>query len=186
MGALVLILVIVVSQASATAKATLKAEELALQETSDLVEVAQEELKLRREKQQEAINDRRSQLAAIEDHITRLTDELRSLQEKAELIEERSLKTETERAEQDHQIATLTDKLVKEQARLEQARASAKTSHQPLPSFPNQGDTRYLAAADLLGMHDRGVVIQPEGVLISIEDLKPPHGPGNPLTPACD
>ena len=100
MGALVLILVIVVSQASASAKVSIQAEEDALLEVSDMVEVNSEELKAQRAKQQEIVNNRRSQLAAIEDHISRLMKDLKNLNQTADAIEHQSTRTEQQRAEQ--------------------------------------------------------------------------------------
>ncbi len=79
MGSLVLVLVLVVSQASASAKLSLEASQEKLLEVSDVVELVSDEMLARREQQQKSIDNRRSQLAAIEDHIDRLVKELADL-----------------------------------------------------------------------------------------------------------
>lgn len=181
MGALVLILVIVVSQASASAKVSIQAEEDALLEVSDMVEVNSEELKAQRAKQQEIVNNRRSQLAAIEDHISRLMKDLKNLNQTADAIEHQSTRTEQQRAEQSLRMTDLEHKLRDEETLLEEIRSNADKARPAFAILPYQGNRGTTRRPIYLECTQRGVIIQPEGVLISIEDLKPPHGPGNPL-----
>jgi Skp family chaperone for outer membrane proteins len=182
MGALVLILVIVVSQASASAKQTLEVEENAILEQSDMVEVASEELKAQRKKQQEAINNRRAQLAGIEDHIHRLVDELKKINETKQAIEQQSSITDQQRAAKTQRMLELQEQIQSTQEEL--AEAQAKAEERTKPAFailPYQGKHGTTRRPIYIECTQGGVIIQPEGVMISIEDLKPPHGPGNPL-----
>ncbi|MDZ4848994.1 MAG: hypothetical protein SGI77_06850 [Pirellulaceae bacterium] len=181
MGALVLILVLVVSQASASAKQNLQAEEDALLEASDMVEVASEEMKAQRKKQQEAIDNRRSQLAAIEDHIARLMDELKQLDQVAGAIRDQSTSTAPQQAEQAERSAILEKQLRDEQAKLDAIRSKAEKTPPAFAILPYAGNTGTTRRPIYLECTQHAVIIQPEGVAISIEDLKPPHGPGNPL-----
>lgn len=181
MGALVLILVLVVSQASASAKLTLQAEEEALLETSDMVEIASEEMKAQRKKQQEAIDNRRSQLAGIENHISRLIEELKQIDQTKEAIQQQSTQTDQQRTEQAQRMHELEQQLHKETEKLEEVRSKAENSMPAFAILPYQGNRGTTRRPIYLECTQRGVVIQPEGVVISIEDLKPPHGPGNPL-----
>lgn len=181
MGALVLVLVLVVSQASASAKQTMLAHQDELQEASDMVEMASEELKARRELQQKAIESKRSQLTAIEDHISRLIDELAQLENTAKAIEEQASSTDQQRRAQADQIANLEARLKEEQQNLEKQRLAEAQKPPAFAIIPYQGTSGTSRRPIYIECTAKGVVIQPEGVVISIEDLKPPHGPGNPL-----
>jgi hypothetical protein len=181
MGALVLVLVLVVSQASASAKQTMLAHQDELQEASDLVEMASEELKARRELQQKAIESKRSQLTAIEDHISRLIDELAQLEKTAKAIDEQSSSTDQQRRVQADRIANLEGRLQKEREKLDQQRLAEAQKPPAFAIIPYQGTNGTSRRPIYIECTAKGVVIQPEGVVISIEDLKPPHGPGNPL-----
>jgi hypothetical protein len=181
MGALVLILVIVVSQASASAKQTVQLKEDALLEQSDMVEVASEEMKAQRQKQQEAINNRRAQLAGIEDHIDRLIDELNKIKETQAAIERQSTQTVQERAAQSQQMLQLEQQIQTAQEELVEARSKAERTKPAFAILPYQGKQGTTRRPIYIECTQGGVIIQPEGVMISVEDLKPPHGPGNPL-----
>ncbi len=181
MGALVLILVIVVSQASASAKLTVQADEDALLETSDMVEVASEEMKAQRAKQQDAIDNRRSQLAGIEDHISRLIDEFKVLEHTARAIQLQSTHTDEQRIDQSQRMIAIKEQIGDEQVKLDEARSKFEKSMPAFAILPYQGNRGTTRRPIYLECTQGGVIIQPEGVVISIEDLKPPHGPGNPL-----
>ncbi len=181
MGALVLILVIVVSQASASAKVTMEANEDALLEASDMVEVAAEEMKAQRKKQQEAVDNRRAQLAAIEDHITRLMNDLKQLQQTSKAILDQSNRTDQQRADQSEQMRNVEAKLRSEQTKLDELESKSDNAMPAFAILPYQGSRGTTRRPIYLECTQSGVTIQPEGIVISIEDLKPPHGPGNPL-----
>ena len=181
MGALVVVLVLVVSQASASAKQTMLAQQDQLQEASDLVEMASEEMKARRELQQKAIDNKRSQLTGIEDHISRLIDELAQLEKTAKAIEEQTTTTDQQRREQSEKMATLASRLHDEKAKLDEQRLIQAKKPPAFAIIPYQGSGGTSRRPIYIECTAKGVVIQPEGILISTEDLKPPHGPGNPL-----
>jgi hypothetical protein len=181
MGALVVVLVLVVSQASASAKHTLLAQQDQLQEASDLVEMASEEMKARRELQQKAIDNKRSQLTGIEDHISRLIDELAQLEKTAKAIEEQSNTTDQQRREQAEKIANIESRLREEKAKLDEERLNKAKEPPAFAIIPYQGSGGTSRRPIYIECTAKGIIIQPEGVVISIDDLKPPHGPGNPL-----
>ncbi len=181
MGALVVVLVLVVSQASASAKQQMLAQQDQLQEASDMVEMASEELKARRELQQKAIDNKRSQLTGIEDHISRLMDELAQLEKTAKAIEEQASVTDQQRLEQSAKRANLESRLHDEKAKLDEQRLKKAKKPPAFAIVPYQGSGGTSRRPIYIECSSKGVVIQPEGVVISIDDLKPPHGPGNPL-----
>jgi uncharacterized protein YoxC len=181
MGALVLVLVLVVSQASASAKQALDQGQAAWQEVADVVEVVSGEMLARREQQQDAIDRKRSQLEAIEDHIQRLVEELKQLEEMSRVIDDRQQLDEQQRQEHRQAIAAMEAKIEEEHQRLEQLRTAAAGKPPAFAILPYQGTNGTSRRPIYLECTEQGVTIQPEGVLISLDDLKPPHGPGNPL-----
>ena len=67
------------------------------------------------------------------------------------------------------------------QSELTEAIAERKDQTPAFSIIPYEGANRTTRRPVYLECTAQGVVIQPEGVLVSIEDLGPPHGPGNPL-----
>jgi uncharacterized protein YoxC len=181
MGALVLVLVLVVSQASASAKQALDEGQAAWQEVADVVEVVSAEMLARREQQQEAIDRKRSQLEAIEDHIQRLVGELKQLEETSRAIDDRLQLDEQQRQDHRQAIANVEARILEERQRLEQLQTAAANKPPAFAILPYQGSSGTSRRPIYLECTEQGVTIQPEGVLISLDDLKPPHGPGNPL-----
>jgi hypothetical protein len=181
MGALVVILVVAVGQASASAKLSIEAQKEKLLEVSDFVELASDEMLARREDQQQAIDGKRSQLAGIEDHIDRLTKELKDLEEQAQAIDDKLVIDREERTAQQSKLAELEKRIREEQATLDAKRREEAAKPPAFAILPYEGKNGTTRRPIYLECTAKGVVIQPEGVLISMEDLMPPHGPGNPL-----
>jgi len=180
MGALVLILVVVVSQASASANRPTPVDEEILA-ASDSIHLMSEEMIAQRDRQQQEIEKRRLDLTAIEDHISKLVDELEHYQELAKAIDDRKTQTENDRAEQAQKIEDMKSRIESEKERLAELRAKAKGNSPAFAIFPYQGKNGTTRRPIYLECVEGGVIIQPEGTLLSIEDLKPPFGPGNPL-----
>jgi hypothetical protein len=180
MGALVLILVLVVSQASASANRPTPADEK-LQDVSDTVHLMSEEMIAQRDSQQKEIESRRLELTAIEDHIAKLVTELEHYREVAQAIEARTEQSESDRQEQKRKADELESKIEAEKQKLETLKAKAKSTSPAFAIFPYQGRNGTTRRPIYLECVQAGVIIQPEGTLVSMDDLKPPFGPGNPL-----
>lgn len=180
MGALVLILVLVVSQASASANRPTPADEKLL-EASDSVHLMSEEMIAQRDRQQEEIERRRLELTAVEDHISRLVTELEHYREMAKALDSRLEQSESERAEQLRKVNDLESKIELEKEQLEKLKEKSKGNSPAFAIFPYQGKNGTTRRPIYLECVEAGVIIQPEGTLVSINDLKPPFGPGNPL-----
>ena len=180
MGALVLILVLVVSQASASANRPTAADEKLL-EASDSVHLMSEEMIAQRDSQQDEIERRRLELTAVEDHISRLVTELEHYREMAQAIDARINQSESDRLEQKRKADELESKIELEKDKLAKLKEKAKNSSPAFAIFPYQGKNGTTRRPIYLECVEAGVIIQPEGTLISIDDLKPPFGPGNPL-----
>jgi hypothetical protein len=181
MGALVLVLVLITTQASVSAKQAIEVQKQELQDVSDMVEITAEELKAGREKRQEAIEAKRSQLAAIEDHIQRLVDELEQLRLNAQAMADRNQLSEAERDQREQTIESLKQRIADEAAKLEEQKEKLAKSPPAFAIIPYNGANGTSRRPIYLECTADGVIIQPEGLLISMNDLRPPHGPGNPL-----
>jgi hypothetical protein len=179
-GALVVILVLSVFRAKAAARQVVQSQQQLLDEEVGTLEVVAGELEGRRQKMQEAIDQQRALLAHFEDHLRRLNEQWESLQKSKQL--------ESQDAQQRlDKITELQEKITATQSEIdklrEQLAEKEKQGKKPpafaiLPYSGRQGTTRRPIYLECTA---QGVLLQPEGILLSMEDLAPPHGPGNPL-----
>lgn len=186
-GALVLLLVINVTNSRASARNQVQSElteaiEQAKERSDYLVSIS-EELQARRQQVSKQIDLRRSELARAEDHIERLEKDLLEAQARLEKLEDMQESSEL-KANDPARIQELKDQIEKQKLRLAEAIAERKDQTPAFSIIPYEGANRTTRRPVYLECTAQGVVIQPEGVLVSIEDLGPPHGPGNPLDAA--
>ena len=183
-GALVLLLVINVTNSRASARNQVQSElteaiEEAKERSDYLVSIS-EELQARRQQVGKQIELRRSELARAEDHIERLEKDLLEAQARLEKLEDMQESSEL-KANDPARIQELKDQIEAQKLRLAEAIAERKDQTPAFSIIPYEGANRTTRRPVYLECTAQGVVIQPEGVLVSIEDLGPPHGPGNPL-----
>lgn len=186
-GALVLLLVINVTNSRASARTQVQSElteaiEEAKERSDYLVSIT-EELQARRQQVGKQIELRRSELARAEDHIERLEKELLEAQARLEKLGDMQESSEL-KANDPARIQELKDQIEAQKLRLAEAIAERKDQAPAFSIIPYEGANRTTRRPVYLECTAQGVVIQPEGVLVSIEDLGPPHGPGNPLDAA--
>lgn len=186
-GALVLLLVINVTNSRASARNQVQSElteaiEEAKERSDYLVSIS-EELQTRRQQVGKQIELRRSELARAEDHIERLEKDLLEAQSRLEKLEDMQESSEL-KANDPARIQELKDQIEAQMLRLAEAIAERKDQTPAFSIIPYEGANRTTRRPVYLECTAQGVVIQPEGVLVSIEDLGPPHGPGNPLDAA--
>ncbi len=178
MGALVLILMLVVSNAQATAKEVAKAVEV--EQMSEEMVALSEEMQKVRAKQQAEIDRQQGELAHLEDHINRLNEQLEELAKKHEAIDK-----DTEGNFDADGLAKEKEKLLEEIAKTEEKlKEEAEKEKHKKPAYsiiPYQGPNGTSRRPIYLECVADGVIIQPEGFKLSLNDLRPPHGPGNPL-----
>ena len=183
-GALILILVLTVANSHASAKRDVESEMSEIAETTDMMEIVSAELDAQRDEMKGLVERRRRSLADIEDHISRLNQTLEQLLSKIERIQSQSSQTEEERSNKSEQIAKLKSEIdAKKQELVDeiQKQKKRKPAFAVIPYAGANGTTRrpvYLECTK------EGVIVQPEGLLISLNDLRPPFGPGNPLDAA--
>jgi hypothetical protein len=179
-GALIVILVLSVFRAKAAARQVVESQQQQLEEEAGTLEVVAGELEGRRQKLQEAIDQQRALLAHFEDHLRRLNEQWERLQ-KSKQLESQDAQQRLDKISQLQEKITATqseiDKL-REQLAEKEKQGKKPPAFAILPYSGRQGTTRrpiYLECTS------QGVLLQPEGILLSMEDLSPPHGPGNPL-----
>jgi len=182
-GALVLILAITVVHSRASAN---KAAELELgesieevKEQSDFLVSVSEELQARRERLKKELERRRRELSHIEDHIDRLRKDLTQLQSQSE--QAHTVAAEAIVAEKENKIAELEKQLEAKKQDLEKSIEERKDQKPAFSIIPYEGPNGTARRPVYLECRADGLVIQPEGITLSLQELAPPHGPGNPL-----
>lgn len=183
MGALVLLLVLIVSRAQATAEQVVTEKKERVAEVESQLVSTQIELERQLADRRLDLEGKRLALQSLEKQIVELTDELKSLQRTAELLQQDTLSEakpdETQRkiSQLEQQLAEATDKL--------KNKLENPVGNKPIFAIiPYEGTNGTHRRPIYLECTDRGVIIQPEGVVIGPVDLQPPYGPGNPLDAA--
>ena len=183
-GALVLILVLTVANSHASAKREVESEIIEVAETTNELEIVAEELDVQRDELKARVERRRRDLADIEDHISRLSQTLEQLISKIERIQTQSSQTEEERSVKTEQIAKLKTEIDQKKRELLDEIEKQKKRKPAFAVIPYVGANGTNRRPVYLECTKEGVIVQPEGLLISLSDLRPPFGPGNPLDAA--
>ena len=183
-GALTLILVLTVANSHASARREAESTLTEVQDTKDLVEVMSEELKAQREDLKSKLEVRRKALTDIEDHISRLTNTLDQLALKIERIQTETIQTDAERASKTQQVAALREEVEQKKKELIDAIEQQKKRKPAFAVIPYSGANGTSRRPVYLECTKDGLIIQPEGLVIGLNDLQPPYGPGNPLDAA--
>jgi hypothetical protein len=185
MGALVLLLMLIVSQARASARQQVADLEQIEQAELDGLYLTVEALQLRRKQFQEQVDQLRDEASHYEDHLSRLQEEHRQLAARAESLEtlvrskESLQRADAERLEAE--LERLREELAQAEAELEDGKHEADGRGPAFAIIPYQGGSGTRRRPIYLECTSQGVIVQPEGVLLGLDDLRPPHGPGNPL-----
>lgn len=186
-GALILLLVINVTNSRASAKKQVESElseaiEQAKEQSDYLVSIS-EELNARREQVKRQIELRRSELTRTEDHIKRLEEQLKEAMARLQSLDDPA-SSKLDAKDKQSRIEQLKAQIELEKQKLAEKIEKRKEQTPAFSIIPYEGVNRTTRRPVYLECIDQGVVIQPEGILISMEDLGPPHGPGNPLDAA--
>ena len=193
MGALVVLLVLLVQQAKVEAE-TLAADQTARQELTEAQRREQqlqyedamwrhEVLKTQRQEKQQELADKRLELSHIEDHIRRLEDTLRSAA--AQIKELQSGKpTESNAGLLARRLAELERTLAKKRRELDAKRQSLAHEERSYTLVPYQGRSGTRRVPMYVECVAEGIIVQPEGILLTAADMDGPLGPGNPLDAA--
>lgn len=183
-GALVLILVITVTNSHASARRDAELATTNVKDSVDVMEVVSDELVAQRESLKKQVERRRKDLADIEDHIQRLTKNLQELAGRIEQIQSFASDTEKSESQKEALVQSLREQIDEKKKELLQEIEKQKKRKPAFAVIPYVGNNGTSRRPVYLECTKQGVVIQPEGLLISVQDLKPPTGPGNPLDSA--
>ena len=183
-GALVLILVITVANSHASARKEAEESIADIEDTTEMMEVVSVELEAQREDLKSRVERRRRELADIENHISRLTTSLDELTSKIQRIHADTSQTNADHSRKVNEVAALQKEIDKKKRELIDEIEKQKKRKPAFAVIPYGGSNGTTRRPVYLECTKEGVVVQPEGLLISLNDLRPPFGPGNPLDAA--
>lgn len=184
MGALVLILMLEVGQSQATAREATVAKQEQTEEIEAQIELVKAALEKKRSHQQLELEKKRLTLQSFEDQIQQSLDQFQTLARTSELIDNQQIEVESDSERTAEAISALEKQLADAAAKLKH-KLEKPTGEKPVFAIiPYEGQNGTHRRPVYLECTALGIVLQPEGVLISMRDLRPPYGPGNPLDAA--
>ena len=193
MGVLIVLLISLVQQARANADQAKEAASAADRATQadDSLRAEYDDLQWQREilenqRKELAGNlaDQRLRLSHLEEHIRRLEQQFKELQQQAAALEkvgdEQSVGAEKARAE----LADLKSRI--EEARAKQEKIKQEVAKRPrrFAIIPYAGPNGTRRRPIYIECTERGIILQPEGIVLHASDFEGPLGPGNPLDAA--
>lgn len=184
MGALVLILMLVVSGAQASALHFAEQSTQQAEEVESQLELASQGFQKQLTEAQIELEKKRLALQHLENHIQELLTEMEQLQRTAELADADLRNDEAEKQSQAETISLLEQQLLEAGEKLKQKLDKPEGDKPIFAIIPYDGPNGTLRRPIYLECVEQGIRIQPEGVLLTTEDLEPPYGPGNPLDAA--
>ena len=182
MGSLVLILMLMVSGASATANKAITKRKQKREELESDVRRATLAFHRQLEEGRVELEKQRLVLEHYEEHILELMEELERLELSKDLLTEDSSSYDAKKTLEE--ISELEKQLLAATEELEQQVDESDGDKPVFAIIPYQGPNGTHRRPIYLECDEAGIKIQPEGVRLSLEDLRPPHGPGNPLDAA--
>lgn len=184
MGALVLILMLIVSGAQASALRMAEQSEQAAEEVESQLQLAQQSFQKQLTASQIELEKKRLALQHLENHIQEILADIERLQRSAELASSEAATAETDPAKQAAAISELERQLLDATEELKQKLEDPQGDKPIFAIIPYDGPNGTHRRPIYLECVKDGIRIQPEGILIRSVDLEPPYGPGNPLDAA--
>ncbi len=184
MGALVLILMLVVSGAQASALHIAEQSVHQAEEVESQLKLARHGFQKQLTEAQIDLEKKRLGLQHLENHIQELLSELEQLQRTVELAD---ADEKSEDVDQQARAAAITDlekQLLEAHDKLKQKLDKPEGDKPIFAIVPYDGPNGTFRRPIYLECTEQGIRIQPEGVLLKVADLEPPYGPGNPLDAA--
>src|SRR3954451_5775272 len=127
------------------------------------------------------LHDEQARLSAVEDHIRRLHERMRSI--KSAAVELQALEQEhyDDRQQGEREVERLKQLVAESEKTVESLREAGKKAAHSYAVVPYDGPNGTFRRPIYIECVKNELVIQPEGTRIKVEDLRPPFGPGNPL-----
>lgn len=185
MGALVLILMLVVAGAQADAQQTARQVEERFEEVESQLQLASYSHEKQLKQGQIQLEKKRLALQHLEQHIQELLAELEQLQRTAELAQSDMLSDKSADEARGREISELEQQLLDAKQELIKQKLEKPKGDKPIFAIiPYAGPNGTYRRPIYLECREDRLLIQPEGIALSAEDLQPPYGPGNPLDAA--
>jgi len=194
MGALIVLLVLVVQQARANVAgaakepdepATIDQEELGrLQEQEEDLQWRAGLLQEQRDQYAQDLANKRLELSHLEDHIRRLEDQAKKLIATVEELRKSGKGQLADRRQAKKQLAEMEREIEQKKSELDDARKEVLRRRPAYAIIPYDGPNGTSRRPMYVECTEEGIVLQPEGVVLSAEDFQGPLGPGNPLDAA--
>ncbi len=190
MGALIVLLIMVVQQARASAHAVAEAaivEEVAPSEEALIEEDyqwQQEVLEGLREEKTQKIAKARLALSHLEEHLRELKTTWKNLQARAEALSLVEQDRGREAEDDTRQLAELRTAIAEIQNEIAAAQKELASRPKSFAIVPYEGPNGTRRRPLFIECTGQGVMLQPEGILLRAEDFNGMLGPGNPLDAA--
>ena len=184
MGALVLILMLVVSGAQASARQVALESEQQAEEVESQLAAARRGFEKQLAERRIELEKKRLALQHLENHIQEIMAELDKLERTSQLADEQASSDEAARAARAAEISALEKQLLEAQEQLKQKLDKPDGDKPIFAIIPYDGPNGTHRRPIYVECVEEGIRLQPEGVLIRLKDLEPPYGPGNPLDAA--
>ncbi|MBI85574.1 MAG: hypothetical protein CMJ81_20465 [Planctomycetaceae bacterium] len=192
MGALVVLLVILVQQARIEAHGITDQTEMSRAEAETQRQLEREDLEWRLEvlqnarlQKQKELERERLRLSGLEDHIRRVREELGTLRQAAQAMQQPLDSRFVEQEDRRRRLDELQRTIVQRRQELEKAEQEFR-HHRPrsFSIVAYQGPQGTLRRPVFIECLPDRVVLQPEAIVLTKKDFQPPLGPGNPLAAA--
>ena len=173
------------ARAAAAAKVKLSPEEEAAAK-KELGKIAafQSELGAVRTKAAEQLRQDQLRLSHLEDHMQRLREQLDSLKLTAAELNSLAGEHYDDRQQAQREIERLQQLIEESRQTIDELRAEMKRRPKSYAIVPYQGHRGTFRRPIYIECCENEVILQPEGVKLSMDDFRPPIGPGNPLVAA--
>jgi hypothetical protein len=194
LGVLIVLLVLFTHQAQVQAK-TIVAEQHAAahdvaadqQKVREQIEDAQwrrELLEQQRAEKTAELAESRAKLTHLEGHLRELQERAKELMAQARAIDEGKQLDDGELATSREELDRLREEIGRKQRELDAARRQQQEKEKWYALIPYDGPQGTRRRPIYLECTDRGIVLQPEGLVFRPDDFNGPMGPGNPLDAA--
>lgn len=195
MGALIVLLVLLVQQASLDAQEIVKerarnkrppvdplaAERRAAQEKVEDEDWRRGVLEAQKTERSEELSNARLKVAHLADHIRRLTDQAHTLMARAQEIDRGETNKSPDVTADQAELAKLQAEIARRKAELEAKKKDLAAKERSYALIPYDGPNGTKRRPIYIECTRHGVVLQPEGLILGPDDFNGPLNPGNPL-----
>ncbi len=198
MGALIVLLVLLVQQASLDAQEVVKerarSREAAVDPLAAERKVAKEKvedeqwrqgiLEGQRTSRAEELANARLRVSHLADHISRLQDQARTLMARAQEIDRGQAATSSDLTAEQTELAKMQAEITRRKMELDAKKKELAAKDRSYALIPYDGPNGTKRRPIYIECARRGVILQPEGLILGPEDFSGPLNPGNPLDAA--